>query len=270
MAFLGGRFRLHHLLTLLGLYSLYLLVSTPSAASRAPAPSLSFCPFSTSNRHTPTIILQADGLSARTVNRTYWVGGSRPANFLPYTYPPRDLRIAQSTSTNENGIPPPGTGPGAGHRRGKGNLHSGNEMEEGKQLCSVHRVPSSPPPAVPKGWNGNRVMFGMSTTPDRVLYNLPVWSHWVPASPLPLDPESPQVKDLPLILVLTPPPNPTEEARTREAMDEAQGMGMYVEMRMREADRFETRYFALVEELWFESQRREVEHGIRTEWFVFS
>ena len=76
-------------------------------------------------------------------------------------------------------------------------------------------------------------------------------------------------RSLPLVLILTPPPNPTEEARTREAMDEAQAMGMYVEMRMREADRFETRYFALVEEMWHQALDREAEHGIKTEWFVF-
>jgi hypothetical protein len=116
-------------------------------------------------------------------------------------------------------------------------------------------------------------MFGMSTTPDRVLWNLPVWSHWLPAVPgnAPLDPTNKQqVSELPLLLVLTPPPNPTEEARTREAVDEAQTLGMYVEMRAREADRFETRYFALVEEMWKEALRRESEGGDKTEWFVFA
>ncbi|KAK4696583.1 hypothetical protein P7C70_g8353, partial [Phenoliferia sp. Uapishka_3] len=113
-------------------------------------------------------------------------------------------------------------------------------------------------------------MFGMSTTPDRVLYNIPVWKHWLPTSSRPLDPLTPLVKDLPLVLILTPPPNPTEEARTREAMDEAQELGMFVEMRMRESDRFETRYFALVEEMWNRAVAREAEHGIKTEWFIFA
>ena len=264
------RCRLHHVFTLLGLYSIYLLAFSPHATAAPPAPSLSFCPSSTSRRHTPTIILQGEGLNERTDNRTYWVGGADAATFLPYSYPPKDLRIAQALSSATKGAA--GTHGHGGHH-GKGNLGghgSSNEFEEGKQLCQIHRVPSSPPPAVPHGWNHNKVMFGMSTTPDRVLYNLPVWSHWLPSSPLPLDPTTPVVKDLPLILILTPPPNPTEEARTREAMDEAQVMGMFVEMKMREADRFETRYFALVEEMWHQALDREAEHGIRTEWFVFA
>ncbi|KAM0754798.1 hypothetical protein T439DRAFT_321844 [Meredithblackwellia eburnea MCA 4105] len=267
---LGGRFRIQHVFAIIGLYSIYLFVISPSTSRPPPPTSMSFCPYSSPRRHIPTVILQAEGHSERTINRTHWVGGREPASFLPYSYPPRDLRVAQTTSSSSPGA----QGGNPYHNRGKGNLgggvHGGQGLEDGKQLCEIHRVPSSPPPAIPKDWKNNKVMFGMSTTPDRVLYSLPVWSHWLPASPQALDPSTPAVKDLPLVLVLTPPPNPTEEARTREAMDEAQGIGMYIEMRPREADRFETRYFALVEEMWREAQKREAEHGIKTEWFVFA
>lgn len=230
-----------------------------------------FCPFSTSFKHVPTVILEGLQDSERTVNRTFSLGSAAaPTPFLPLSYPPRELRFAQQKPDNKN----PQQQGGARAKAGQGRLHEGLPGDEkGEQLCKVHQVPSSPRPAVPATWRNSQVMFGMSTTPDRVLWNLPVWSHWLPSVPghAPLDPTNrDQVADLPLLLVLTPPPNPTEAARTREAVDEAQTLGMYVEMRPREADRFETRYFALVEEMWKEAQRRESEGGDKTEWFVFA
>ena len=41
-------------------------------------------------------------------------------------------------------------------------------------------------------------------------------------------------------------------------------------MKATEADRFETRYFSLVQEMWLEAQSREEATGIVTEWFVFA
>jgi hypothetical protein len=113
-------------------------------------------------------------------------------------------------------------------------------------------------------------MFGMSTIPDRVLASLDVWSHWLPSSLQPLDPNSSLIKELPLALILTPPPNPTEAARMREAVDEAQSLGMKVQMKAAEATRFETRYFALVQEMWNEATRIQAEEGVVTEWFVLA
>lgn len=259
------RFRLVHLVTILLSISIliYLLggdsASSPSS-SASTATLLSFCPYSTSQRHTPTIILQGDALSDRNANRTHFVGGFKGASFLPYAYPPRDLRFAQHIS--DAGAAPA--------RPGRGHLEDPDE--EGKQLCKIHRVPSSPAPETPKGWSNSKIMFGMSTTPDRVLYNLPVWSHWLPSAPglLDLSAGAAATKDLPLVLVLTPPPNPTEKARMREAIEEAQGLGMYLQMREKVSDRFETRYFGLAEEMWADALKREVETGIVTEWFVFS
>lgn len=115
-------------------------------------------------------------------------------------------------------------------------------------------------------------MFGMSTTPDRVLNNLDVWTHWLPLAPDPLDPvaQPDVVKTLPLVLILTPPPNPTEGMRIREAVDEGQALGMHIQIKEIPSDRFETRYFSLVQEMWTEAERRKKEEGVTTDWFVFS
>ncbi|CEQ42010.1 SPOSA6832_03781, partial [Sporobolomyces salmonicolor] len=274
------RFHLRHLVLILCLLSLSLFffagrgsfplsLSSPSSAAqkaRERAKLLEFCPYSTSFKHVPTVILQGDQASDSTANRTWELtsgspSSAKPVPFLPYAYPPRDLRLAQQMPDVQRAPTKPG----------QGRLHEGVPGDEkGKQLCKVHEVPSSPRPRVPEGWKPSSVMFGMSTVPDRVLWNLPVWSHWVPAHSSPLDPTNPvQTSALPMVLVLTPPPNPTESARTREAVEEAQGMGMYVEMRPREAERFETRYFALAEEMWKEAQRRQRDGGIKTDWFIF-
>ncbi|GAA5844194.1 hypothetical protein JCM11251_006713 [Rhodosporidiobolus azoricus] len=288
------RFRLRHLVLILCCISAFLFFfplggSNSSSEGRGGgvgkglsakerAGLMQFCPWSTRTKHVPTVILAGDQNHGPTENRTYFVtepssdsssskGPSstpQPASFLPYAYPPRDMRLAQTLSTSPSDS--------RKHKPGSGRLGEGiPDDEPGQQVCRVHAVPSSPRPPVPPTFRKNSLMFGMSTTPDRVLWNLPVWSHWVPSSPHPpLDPtQHPQTSALPLVLVLTPPPNPTEQARTREAVEEANGMGMYVEMRPREADRFETRYFALVEEMWREAERRALE-GVTTDWFIFS
>ncbi|GAA5935472.1 uncharacterized protein JCM15063_001047 [Sporobolomyces koalae] len=236
---------------------------TLKGAAQRRAQLLDSCPYSTSHKHVPTVILEGSQESDKAANRTYNLGS---AAFAPYSYPPRELRFAQQK--------PDGSKLAAAKPKpGQGRLHEGVQGDEkGEQLCSSYAVPSSPRPVVPVGWKNSKIMFGMSTTPDRVLWNLPVWQHWLPAAlNAPLDPTNlDQVSSLPLLLVLTPPPNPTEEARTREAVEEAQTLGMYVEMRKREADRFETRYFALAEELYREALRRESQGGDRVEWFVFA
>ncbi|GAA6005934.1 hypothetical protein JCM10207_007280 [Rhodosporidiobolus poonsookiae] len=289
------RFRLRHLVLILVLISLSLFLfgrSSPlsSAGGKLRGGAvrpltqkqqnrvMAYCPLSTRTKHTPTVILAGTQTFDRFSNRTYHVPSSSssssktpasdPSNsalFLPYAYPPRDLRLAQTLSSSSSPASKPG----------QGRLHEGviPSDEPGRSVCPVHAVPSSPRPgaALPKTWKQSSIMFGMSTTPDRVLWNLPVWAHWVPSHPSPpLDPaQHVQTSALPMVLVLTPPPNPTEQARTREAVEEANGLGMYVEMRAREADRFETRYFALAEEMWSESERRKLE-GVTTDWFVFS
>lgn len=261
------RFRLSHLVTILLSISIliYLFTDESTPAPHTPAGRagvFSYCPYSTTHRHTPTVILQGDAQNDRFTNRTYWVGGpSAPEAFLPYAYPPRDLRLAQHISDK----------PVAPRKPGRGHLDDGDADETGQQLCKIHSVPSSPPPEVPAGWNNNKIMFGMSTTPDRVLYNIPVWQHWMPSAGSALDPSSASsTHDLPRVYILTPPLNPTEAARLREARDEAQGLGMNVELKERESDRFETRYFSLTEEMWAEALRREAAEGVKTEWFVFS
>lgn len=105
-------------------------------------------------------------------------------------------------------------------------------------------------------------MFGMSTTPDRILFNMPIWEHWIPRS------RTAVADVLPLLLILTPETDAKEEARRKEALEEADAAGMRVEIRDRPSDRFETRYFGLVEEMWGEARKRE-KRGVVTEWFVF-
>lgn len=281
----NARFRLRHLVFILCSFSAILFFFGGSSTStrgviKAISPKeqkklLAFCPWSTRTKHTPTIILSGSQAEPPSQNRTYFVtepsssssspsspSSSKSASFLPLAYPPRDLRIAQTLS-----------GSLSANAAGQGRLGAISDDEAAEQVCKVHLVPSSPRPPVPSNWRQNSIMFGMSTTPDRVLWNLPVWAHWIPANDggnTPLDPTSTvQTAALPLVLVLTPPPNPTEQLRTREAVDEAHALGMNVKMRAREAERFETRYFALAEEMWKESQARSLE-GSQTDWFIFS
>lgn len=275
------RLKMHHLVGTLVFISLSLFYFTsepadkPTSTTTRVAPPvrsakktiLNYCPFSTARKHIPTVALVGDQAQDPADNRTYWVRDNDdpdlPATFLPHAYPPRDMRFAQNLSGKEEKVPP-----------GQGRLHEGVQDEQGERLCPVYTVPSSPRPHTPlmSGWRDSKVMFGMSTPPDRVLWNLPVWSQWLPkSSNAPLDTSDPAAtSELPLVLVLMPEPNPTEAARSREAVEEASTLGMYVEMRPREADRFETRYFALAEEMWIEAERREQKEGVRTEWFIFA
>ncbi|KAK4046471.1 hypothetical protein OIO90_006555 [Microbotryomycetes sp. JL221] len=266
----GSKLKTSHLLVILMTLSLVIWWlnndDNASAASRTGAPNgvtthstlMSFCPWSTSRKHIPTVILRGDGLNHRRTNRTHWV--TDPGTFLPWAYPPRDLRIAQHISDKAAA---------AANEPGRGRLNLDPD-ERGKQLCPMYTVPSSPPPFVPPSWSDNKVMFGMSTTADRVLYNIPVWQHWIPTAGSALDQTTEeQVKNTPRLLILTPPPNPTEAARTREAVEEARGLGINLVMRKKESDRFETRYFSLAQEMWEESRKRESTEGVKTEWFVF-
>ncbi|BGP56139.1 hypothetical protein JCM8202v2_003750 [Rhodotorula sphaerocarpa] len=275
------RLKMHHLVGTLVFISLSLFYFTsepadkPTSTTARVAPPvrsakktiLNYCPFSTARKHIPTVALVGDQAQDPADNRTYWVRDNDdpdlPATFLPHAYPPRDMRFAQNLSGKEEKVQP-----------GQGRLHEGVQDEQGERLCPVYTVPSSPRPHTPlvSGWRDSKVMFGMSTPPDRVLWNLPVWSQWLPKfSNAPLDTSDPAAtSELPLVLVLMPEPNPTEAARSREAVEEASTLGMYVEMRPREADRFETRYFALAEEMWIEAERREQKEGVRTEWFIFA
>ncbi|GAA6052081.1 hypothetical protein JCM3770_006621 [Rhodotorula araucariae] len=277
------RLQLRHLLVFLVLVSvsIFYLNSGPrtpvlTTSQKHTAKLTSLCPYSTSRKHIPTVLLQGTQASERTTNRTVLVldqPGDKPAAFLPYAYPPRDLRFAQTVATASKS---------AGTRRPAASMHP--DDERGTQLCALHRVPSSPRPAVPASWRNSAVMFGMSTLADRVLWNLPVWAHWLPGAPSPpLDPDNGSVvRELPLVLVLTPPSTAddrnkhrdavteTERRRAREAVEEANVLGLHVTLRTREADRFETRYFALAEEMWAEAKRREQNEGVKTEWFVFA
>ncbi|SGZ31798.1 BQ5605_C042g12004 [Microbotryum silenes-dioicae] len=239
--------------------TLMLFSGSSSSNQSSQKDSLFFCPHSTSKRHTPTVILQADGANARTENRTYWVGGSDPAEFLPFTSQPHDLRFLQSTLLGAPQLHHPQLQDHA------------DKPEQGRQLCHVHRVPSSPRAEIPRTWKDSKIMFGMSTTPDRALYSLPVWPHWVPASKerIDLSGHSSAALAVPEILILTHPPNPTEASRITEAVEEAHGLGINVVMRKQEADRFETRYFMLAKEMWAEAQRKKKTHGVETDWFVF-
>ncbi|GAA6002825.1 uncharacterized protein JCM10292_001320 [Rhodotorula paludigena] len=288
------RLKIRHLLFALALFSLSLFYFTggnskgstrrQSAAQRSLAELTVHCPFSTSRKHIPTVILQGTQAHDRHANRTVFVvdqPGDVPAPFLPYSYPPRDLRFAQTISPQNEAL-----NHKEHHRPGMGRLHEGvhPDDESGSQLCKVYRVPSSPRPRLAGAFAHHKVMYGMSTTADRVLWNLPVWAQWLPGVPKPpLDPDDKgAVARLPLVLVLTPPTTAsdsnrhrdaieaTERLRAREAEEEAAIHGMHIALRPRAAERFETRYFALAEEMWREAKTREEKEGVHTEWFVFA
>lgn len=240
----------------------YLLIThTPLAL----APSSStFCPpYNPRQPHIPTVILQATGDEYRADNRTYWVTGEAGDVFLPKSWPLHELRFAQRPMEMSSNWDDP-------EDRYVAATSTSSSQEEATVACPVHVVPSSLRPIVPKHWKTNQIMFGMSTLPDRVLFNLPVWSHWLPSHGSAFEPSVSITSKLPLVLILIPPPNPTEEARAREALDEAQTLGLNIEIRSLEAGRFEMRYLALVEEMWAEAQKREEKEGVVTEWFVFA
>ena len=257
-----SKLRFSHLLGVV-LFSSTTIYFWTNRAPQIELSSLSYCPITTSRSHVPTVILVADGKSSRNDNRTFWFkneAGGKIISFLPFSYPPREMRFAQRISTDSTN-----------HKL----EHHNSEFDEGKRLCSIFSIPTSPTIKIPISWNNNKIMFGMSTLPDRVLNNLLVWQHWLPtlvntSPPSPIDSTTTLKNDLPLVLVLSPPPNPTEAARLREALEEAQSLGMHVKIRPFEASRFETRYFALVKEMWSEAQIREKATGIVTEWFVFA
>lgn len=288
------RFRFGHLLTLVFVLSLLIWYCTGPSSSSAPTavvPAIFYCPPSTSRIHVPTVILSARSSVLPSDNRTHWLRGPgelnirgkrsmAPVGFVPYAPPAHELRFAQSLPhLPARAFPDLSTSRGFAQRQQqqRPQLQRGftaDEDEEQLHVCpAFHDVPASPPVTLPASWSNSKIMFGMSTLPDRALFNIPVWAHWLPSTPgrAPLDPvRVDMTRELPLLLVLTPPPNPTERARMREAVDDAETQGLYVTLRPKESDRFETRYFSLLTEMWKEAGRRQTDEGVLTEWFVLA
>lgn len=249
------------------IFTLVYIYWTDESKSSTKPELLDYCPFSTSTHHIPTVILVGDGQSQPLQNRTFHVADSTdglPVEFLPKKVPTRDMRFSQQLNRVES----------------KGKKVKPNRAEEGVQTCQIHRVPSSTLKELPKDWLPSKMMFGMSTTPDRVLYSIPVWQHWLPSLSQSQQPRTSEIFDeatqeeknqLPMLLILSPPGDSgTDTARMKESMDEARGRGMYVTMRELEAERFEKRYFLLAKEMAEEAEKREVETGVETEWFIFA
>lgn len=236
---------------------LYLLTRR---SSEPHLPSQSFCPVAKAHSQLiPTVILQGTGSEFRHDNRTYWVTDDSGAEFFPIQEPRHELRFVQKPATVRSTWSE------------ELDDKQGAILSEGsKSSCSVHRVPSSVRPIYPSTWRDSSIMFGMSTLPDRILFNIPVWSHWIPTHAPGIEPTLSITRQLPLLLILVPPPNPTESARATEALDEAQTLGINLEIRSLVAGRFEERYMGLVEEMWAQSLRREDKEGVQTEWFVFA
>lgn len=235
-----------------------LLVAIPvyTYLHRSPSPKkASFIEFCPSSSYIPTIILQGTGDELPDNNRTFEVDVTSNATFLPGSRMRSNLRFSQKRSgptLDESlawGVPLP-TGPA--------------------DDCSVHTVPSSSPPILPTTWRNNSVLFGFSTKPERILYNIPVWAHWIPSHPREYNTPPLPTDDLPLMLALIPPPTGREATNLSEGLDELQELGLHIKVRATEAPRFERRYLQLTTEMWAESERREAEEGIRTEWFVFA
>lgn len=224
----------------------YLLTRDAIAIPSFAPSSLSFCPTSSPNSFVvPTLILQAsEKTSERWGNRTYWV---KDDSFLPYREP---LRLSQQNVGSPTWL----SKVSAAKRQQSPSLPISSSGDSSRvKLCPIYQVPSSPAPEVPSRFDTNGIMFGMSTLPERVLYNLPVWLHWLPttagsivmkresnlSTALELSPRRLVKKALasPVILVLTPPLNATGNATRNVALDQAASRGMNVQIRPRFADR---------------------------------
>ena len=73
----------------------------------------------------------------------------------------------------------------------------------------------------------------------------------------------------PLLLVLTPPYVGAEERHAKEVVAEAITRKLNVHIRELKAERFETRYLALAQEMWLTAMQREEETGVVVDWFIF-
>lgn len=220
---------------------------------------LDFCPLTTAlDAHIPTVILRGSQNEERTRNRTFWTDKSD--DFLPYDWPPAHRAL------DENGTEHP-----IRFSDDFEEVWGGVEAEEsieggGRRLCNSHRIPSSPPPKNPEGWSDSKVMFGMATPPSRAVRHLALWEHWMPTSTI-----SPPSADneSPLLLVLTPPYVGAEERHAKEVVAEAITRKLNVHIRELKAERFETRYLALAQEMWLTAMQREEETGVVVDWFIF-
>lgn len=217
----------------------------------------SFCPLTTRvDAHIPTVILQGSQNEDRTRNRTFWAESSD--DFLPYDWPPAHRALHEDGTEHPIKF-------SHDFEEVWGGIES-SETKDGRQLCNSHRIPSSPPPQNPASWSDSMVMFGMATPPSRAVRHLPLWSHWLPASQI--SPPSAD-NDSPLLLVLTPPIVGAEERHAKETKADAITRRLNVHIHELKAERFETRYLALAQEMWLTAMKREEESGVVVEWFIF-
>jgi hypothetical protein len=217
----------------------------------------SLCPSPSVTNYVPTIILRATGDVDRNANRTYWVDPSGNSTILPGAHPRQELRFSRKRPNTLDETP-----------ASSSSFYS--STPEPPADCSFQVVPSSPPTPSPKGWKDNSIMFGMSTRAERILYNIPVWDHWLPTHRREFNSAPVPTTDLPLVFALIPPPTAKDATRLSEGLDDLQEMGLNVKVTATVAPRFERRYLQLVEEMWAESVRREEKEGVVTEWFVFA
>lgn len=111
---------------------------------------------------------------------------------------------------------------------------------------------------------GEEIMFGMATTPSRVNKALPIWKHWVPTADEGNGDRGSTIfiLDEPLSDDLSDP----EVRASSEANALARSLGINLDMRGVESERYETRYFSLVKEMWEEDGKL----GRKAKWFVIA
>lgn len=124
--------------------------------------------------------------------------------------------------------------------------------------CLSYDVPASEdiiPKAMPP-----RFMFGMATTPQRILRVLPVWEDWHSSSPIATLPSYTVAPSPPRFLVLSPPRTasgePTDAIEWDRARDKLYNSTIPLTLRSLAAPRNEQRYFSLVREMWKDEQER--------------
>lgn len=141
-----------------------------------------------------------------------------------------------------------------------------NRTERRTPPCLRYDVPASPV-RDPASKRMARFMFGMATMPSRALRSIPIWEDWL----LP----SAHVAPSPL-LVLVPPDVEKDLAWDVERRFQlAVNSGSHLEATIRPlaADRFERRYFHLVQEMWQDARvRAQIREGEEepVDWFVLA
>lgn len=149
--------------------------------------------------------------------------------------------------------------------------------------CLSYDVPASED-IIPKQMPP-QFMFGLATTPQRILRALPAWEDWHASAPNATLPSWTKAPSPPRFLVLTPPRTasgePTDAIEWDRATELIANSSIPLTLRSLAAPRNEQRYFSLVREMWKDETERvaaaamdrqspDEEDLDRVDWFVFA